>query len=207
MAIKSYLLGFVTAAALAGLMLVTTGRVGGGATVAAVDTTPVQTPVEITPPAPPVVTFVNADLTKAQFESMMRAKGGLAGIGAFAAAQYMGTMADGFQAGAYKPEDVAVRMGGLAGGLGVNVKQLQQVVKELGDQPNEVQTLRVLISLYQSLQKQAIALRNYAQTKGDADLANFHKARSANWQILVKILGFKGEIVQKLEPTGGSLGK
>jgi hypothetical protein len=136
-----------------------------------------------------------------------QALGGMAAISAFSATQYIGVMADGYKNGVYNPNDIGVRIGGLRGGLRVNIKQLRQVQKNVDfDSSKDKMIIKAFIELFEMIDKECTALIKYTRNRKQSDLKKFHKFRNQSWNLVVRLLKL-GDAADLLIPGGARLGK
>ncbi len=134
------------------------------------------------------------------------ALGGMAAISAFSATQYIGVMADGYKNGVYNPHDIRVRIGGLRGGLRVNIKQLRQVQQNVNfESSKDKLIIKAFIELFEIIDKECTALINYTQTRKQTELNKFHQFRNQSWNLVVRLLKL-GDVADLLTPGGARLG-
>lgn len=139
-------------------------------------------------------------------EWLKQALGGTVAISAFSATQYIGVMADGYQNGVYNPNDIGVRIGGLRGGLRVNIKQLRQVYKKSQLDSTDKMIIKAFIELFDIIDKECSALINYARNRNQNELSKFHRFRTQSWNKVVRLLRL-GDAADLLTPGGARLGK
>jgi len=140
-------------------------------------------------------------------EWLEQALGGMAAISAFSATQYIGVMADGYKNGVYNPNDIGIRIGGLRGGLRVNIKQLRQVQKNVDfNSSKDKLIIKAFIELFEIIDKECTALINYTQNRNKTELQKFHKFRIESWNLVVRLLRL-GDAADLLTPGGARLGK
>jgi hypothetical protein len=140
-------------------------------------------------------------------EALKVALGGSSAMTAFSACGYIGTMADAYRAGIYKENQLAVRMGGLIGGLKMNKGQLDQLAQDKNLGAEDQKMLSNLVEILEELITEAQSLRQYAGDKKPQHLKAFHDARTKSWQMTAKLLGLNKEFAEKLAPGGAKLGK
>jgi hypothetical protein len=154
-----------------------------------------------------IVSFGLQSVSAQTNQWLEQALGGMAAISAFSATQYIGVMADGYKNGVYNPNDIRVRIGGLRGGLRVNIKQLRQVQQNVDfDSPKDKLIVKAFIELFEIIDKECTALINYTRKRKQADLNKFLKFRTQSWDLVVRLLRL-GVAADLLTPGGARLGK
>ena len=138
-------------------------------------------------------------------QALLKALGGAMAIEAYTAAGYIGALADGFQAKTYTAQYVKVRLGGLGGGLGASIDQVDGLLSSGSLSPADKQALTGLKGTLVDLKKQTDLLGKYVDTKNAKTAKQFRDLRASTWKSIVAQLGL-GKSGPMLEPGGEKLG-
>jgi len=138
-------------------------------------------------------------------QALLKALGGAMAIEAYTAAGYIGALADGLQSKTYDATYVKVRLGGLGGGLGASIEQVDSLLAGGKLSPADMQALNGLKKTLVDLKKQTDLLAKYADNKNAKTANQFKALRASTWKSIVAQLGL-GKSGPMLEPGGANLG-
>ncbi|MGE0713657.1 MAG: hypothetical protein AB7N76_29580 [Planctomycetota bacterium] len=131
--------------------------------------------------------------------------GALGAFGAYSCAQYLGALGEDAKHKISPTVRLRTHLGGLAGGLRSAIDDLTGLAKSVPE--GERESVSSLATCYRRLLAEAQALDAYLEKPSPEAAETFRAARKAAWETTAKELGLEGEVVQKLEPGGATLGQ
>ena len=103
----------------------------------------------------------------------------------------IGSLADGFGKGVFKPEQVQSLMNDISTMTGNNVKMLKELMEKKKLTESDQKFINKIVEILELLEKEAGHLSDYSKSKAKEDVKKFDKVRKEVWPKITELLGKK----------------